>query len=415
MTDRATTRRLLGSHALSSTATTLPAPLLATSLHSATHSATALALLGAARMVPYIALGSLAGRLADRMNRRHLLQASSVVRAVLFAALTTAVTVHAHVVLLIVPAVTAVVAGTPAYAACGAALPDILERAPLERATRALTAIEAGAWVAGPALGGLLLAVAPPSAGPMLAAGLAGVAALLLVGLPLPSPQPSAGPPAQSAWALLARVPDAVISVVAVNIAIDAVAAILVLLADSDEEYGLLAAGLGAGAAVCIATARWHFGVHLTTVTAATGTALIMAATADWPPARVALLLTAGTAAGYVEAYATTRVQHAVPSRRRGEALGALDQLIVTGALLGTILGPLATAWLTTPGTVAAAGCLVLAASLLSPARRQLRLTELASRGGPQRSASPSDARPAPADSHEGGEPPHVLTSQENR
>ncbi|MET9083189.1 MFS transporter [Streptomyces sp. NPDC004237] len=361
----------MSAHALSSTATTLPVPLLTVALYGATQSAAALALLGACRMLPYIVLGPWAGRLADRTDCRTLLQTTVVVRAVLLAAMAGATLTHASVVLLIVPNVLASAAGTPAFAACGAVLPEVA-RDPrrLAQATQAMVSLEAGAWVAGPALGGALLVVGPAVVGPLAAVVFLCAAIGLLKGLPLPPPRPRYEPRPQGSWRLLGRAPKVVTTVVAVNVAVDATGAVLRLLADSDRGYGLLATGLGGGAGLCLLAAGWSRGLGLSTATVVVGGALLAAAAVAWTPGRALLLLIAGAAAGSVEARATVRVQRAAPPARRGEALGVLDQAIVAGALAGAVLGPaLATAW-AAPATVAAAGALLLAVSVASAATR---------------------------------------------
>ncbi|WP_328373239.1 MFS transporter (plasmid) [Streptomyces sp. NBC_00445] len=367
---RATTLRLLSAHALSSTATTIPVPLLTAELYSATQSAAALGVLGACRMLPYIVLGPWAGRLADRTNCRTLLQSSFVLRALLVAALAAATATHSPVALLIILSVAASTAGTPAFAACGAVLPDLSgQPRQLTQATQTLVYVEAGAWVAGPALGGVLLAIGPPVAGPLAAVGLLCAAIGLIRGLRLPRPRSQQGRGPRGSWQLLARAPRVVAVVVAVNLAVDATAAVLRLLAESDRAYGLLAAGLGGGVGLCFVVARWFRDVALVAATVVAGGSVLAAAIVAWTPGRALLLLVAGAAAASLEARATVQVQCAVPSARRGEALGVLDQAIVAGALVGTVLGPVAAATWTAPAVVAAAGGLLLAVALASGVR----------------------------------------------
>ena len=95
------------------------------------------------------------------------------------------------------------------------------------------------------------------------------------------------------------------------------------------------------------------------------GLALTTAGCLTWTVPRLLLLLIAGAAAVTVEALATTTVQALVPPVHHGQTLGALDQLLVAGALTGTVLGPLTATAFTAPATVTGAGLLLAPAALL--------------------------------------------------
>jgi MFS family permease len=368
-------RRLLAAHLLSAAATTLPVPLLVRAVYQATESTGALSLLGIVRLLPYVVLGSMAGRLVDRSDRRILLIVSAATRAALAAGIAVLALLHGPVGLMVALAVGSGIAATPAYAAAGAAVGALVTGAERRRAMSALTSVETGAWVAGPALGGLLLDCDQQWAAPAVSVLAATAAARLLVPLRLPPvpTEPSTGS-ATSVWQVLAFAPAVVTAVVLVNISIDGTGAVLVLLTGGGHSYGLLVAVLGSGAALSLAGTRLNRIRHLPLYLSATALALTAAGLLAWLPGRAGLLLIAGTAAVALEAAATTALQQHVPAHRHGEVLGALDQLLVGGALIGTAAAPLAATFLGPAYTVASAGLLLIpVATLLTGRHRSTR------------------------------------------
>ncbi|MEY9840622.1 MFS transporter [Streptacidiphilus sp. EB103A] len=367
MTARGTpVSRIVLAHALSATATTITVPLIAGTLYTATHSTAALALASAARMLPFVVLSGAAGRLVDRTDRRRLLVTSSLVRAVLAVLLTLLAAAHGPIALMVALACATAVAATPAYAAAGAAVFTLAGRTDRQRAMTQLTGVETAAWVVGPALGGLLLASAPTWTIPLAAAVIATVSAALIttVDLPPADPQPDLGP-RTTMRALLATAPGPVAAAVAVNVAVDATSALLVLLGGDPTQYGLLVAALGTGAAAALLAAPATRTRHLPYYLTATATALLAASQITCTPVRALLLTTAGAGAVMAEAAATVSLQGLTPRTRRGAALGALDQVIVGGALAGTVAGPLAAASLGAPMTIAATAFLLAPLPLL--------------------------------------------------
>jgi MFS family permease len=128
-----------------------------------THSAGLLALTTAARLVPVVVLGPLGGVLAHRHDRRHLIIASDLVRALLMVALAAVAATGLPIILAPVIAAAATAAGVvhpPCVAASTARLvgDDELQRASVARAAIGQTAI-----VLGPALGALILLLASPA------------------------------------------------------------------------------------------------------------------------------------------------------------------------------------------------------------------------------------------------------------
>jgi MFS family permease len=128
-----------------------------------THSAALLALTTAARLVPMVVLGPLGGVLAHRYDRRRLIIASDLARALLMVALAAVAVTGLPIILAPAIAAAATAAGVvhpPCVAASTARLvaDDELQRASVARAAIGQTAI-----VVGPALGALILLVASPA------------------------------------------------------------------------------------------------------------------------------------------------------------------------------------------------------------------------------------------------------------
>src|SRR5262245_15955842 len=109
-------RRLLVAHALSATALGLAWPALLVAVWSETHSDLWLGVTGAARMLPYVALSWLAGRVADRYSRSLMVRGSLLARIVLLVGVA-ALLAFGSVAGAVVCASLAVAAGTPAYPA----------------------------------------------------------------------------------------------------------------------------------------------------------------------------------------------------------------------------------------------------------------------------------------------------------
>ena len=149
------TRRVIASHAVAALAVSLPWPLLLVLVEEKTGDPMLLGLVGAARMLPYVALSWAGGRLADAMRRDLIVRVTLVIRAALI--LGTAVAVVGDRLWLAVAACTlAVAVGTPAYPAQVAAMPGIAG-SQRRRATDVLVTVEVAAFVVGAAIGGLML------------------------------------------------------------------------------------------------------------------------------------------------------------------------------------------------------------------------------------------------------------------
>ena len=347
-------RRLLVSHALAAIAMSLPWPLLLVlvweRVGDSEHGPLLVGFTAAARMLPYVLLSWATGSLGDRFRRDRVLRATLVSRTVLLGVVALAVS-QGWLLIAVLAATAAVTCGTPAYPLLAAAIPQLAGGA-RRRATDTLVTIEVGAFVVGPALGGLLLAEATrPWLGPLaVALGAAGL--VLVLGVSIPAPVPDAGRPAspRDLPALVWASPNllAALGVVAL-LNLTAGAASLVLLPMSESVwdagargFGVATGWLGLGALGApllwwirgSATRRRRGGLALLVLALL---AVAMAPDLGWALAPLAL---AGAATVQVESSVTEVIQDGVPDAHRAGVLGLGDSVIVGASLVGSLCAP---------------------------------------------------------------------------
>ncbi len=341
--------RLLISHALAATAMSMPWPALLAAVWADTGSDAWLGLAGASRMLPYVVLSAVAGILADRLPRVSVIRWSTAVRAVLLAGCG-AVMAAGSTELAVVLAVCTVAAGTPAYPAAVARLPQLVGpqsrvRGGASRLTNLLVTAEVTAFVVGPAIGGLLIglghglwsiwgaAACAAVAWPLLHrldAGRPSVEPLVIVGGRLRTVLTSPGVPLAIAMVALANFVEAGASVALINL--------------NAERWGVGDRGFG------IATAAFGFGslaapllaclVRLRGSLAITGTGFAIAGLAPAVTVAVAPLAAAGAAGTTVECVCTDVLQQSVPDHVRAFSLGLTDSIMVSAAMLGSMIAP---------------------------------------------------------------------------
>ncbi len=154
---------LLTSLALSSCGDWIYNVALLALVYSRTGSVTWVALTTAARVLPMVLLGPLGGVLADRYDRRRLILASDLTRALLMVALAAVAAAGLPIALAPVIAAAATAAGIvqpPCVAACTA---RFVAHGELQRANALRAGIGQASVVAGPALGAAVLAASTPS------------------------------------------------------------------------------------------------------------------------------------------------------------------------------------------------------------------------------------------------------------
>jgi MFS family permease len=156
-------RLLLLSLAVSSCGDWLYNIALLALVYARTGSSTWIAITTAARVLPIVVLGPLGGVLADRYDRRMLMIASDLVRALLMVALAAVAAFGLPLALVPLLAAAATAVSTVQLPSVAASTPRLVSDDRLQRANGMRAAIGQGAIVVGPALGALVLALSSPA------------------------------------------------------------------------------------------------------------------------------------------------------------------------------------------------------------------------------------------------------------
>jgi MFS family permease len=356
-------RAALVAYGLASLAQGTWAVALTLALFQQTGSAAWAAAGAASRLLPYLLVSPVAGVLADRWGHRRTLSVTGIVRIALAAVLTAGVSVEAPPLLLVVLALAATAAGTPVYPALAAFVPSAVPTQDLAAGTSLLTAVETGAWVIGPALGGALAATMSSALAILGATALLVLSQLALVRIPrVPRPANDEDGPASSprireeladgirTVVASATTATVVAMVVVINVIDGAGQVLLVLAAEErlgmgDGGFGALTAAFGVGAlGAIIVNRRMASGPSpfLPLVAAAVVMGVTFAAVGVVTSAVLALglLVLCGGASVVADVVAITVLQRTVPVRRLACVFGLLDAGLVGAMLAGTIIAP---------------------------------------------------------------------------
>jgi predicted MFS family arabinose efflux permease len=364
-------------------------------VYDRTHSSMWIGLTTAARIIPEVALGSLGGVLADRVDRRTLMLGSDALRALAMAALVVIGIAHLPVVL--APAVAAMsTAAGSAYPPCVVAvLPQLATAEQLPAANAARVSITYICIVAGPLFGATLLLLGSPTlafavnGGTFILGGVA-VAALPRHALRVPAgahTQPPGGllTELRIGWSALRGYTDALPVVVANVIASAVYGALTVLLVLVGQRlglgatgYGYLLAGCGAGGVLATglahrAAASPRTRLMLAGALVAVGAPLPLLALAGSLPAAIALAAVCGAGSVIAEVVGDTALQRSLDPGVFARAYGLVIPTCVAAIAVGALLAPLAVSILGLGGTFVAVGVGVLAyaALLVAPAGRR--------------------------------------------
>ncbi|MET0694963.1 MAG: MFS transporter [Propionibacteriaceae bacterium] len=335
--------RLLLSHALSATAMSMPWPALLAEVWSSTHSDLWLGVTGAARLLPYVLLSAAAGILADRFRRSKVLRWSAAIRAVLLLGCAVAVSAD-QLGLGVGLAVLTVAAGTPAYPAAVAAMPN-LSGAGSDRLTGLLVTVEVTAFVVGPAVGGLLLGLGDGAWSVTASVVFAVLAVPLLHRL---DSGPVVVEPQRPGLGRLRTVltspgvPMAIAVVALVNF-VEAAASVALLPLSlehwhaGDQGFGLATAALGFGS---LAAPLLGLVVRLRGALLLNAGGFGLSGAASSAAFAAGPLAVAGAAGTVVEVYSTEVLQHSVPDHVRAFSLGVTDSVMVSAAAVGALIAP---------------------------------------------------------------------------
>ncbi|HTX07287.1 MAG TPA: MFS transporter [Solirubrobacteraceae bacterium] len=369
-------------------------------VYERTGSAGWVSLTTAARVLPIVVLGPLGGVLADRYNRRRLMIASDLIRAVLMVALGVAAATGLPILLVPALAGAATAAGAVFPSCTAACTARLVSTEELQRANALRSGVNMAAIVLGPALGALVLVVAGPALGILLNAGTFLVSALAVGAI---GARTEFEPPARSAEAKMPSLPaeiaagaralrgaPAAIRLVSADILCSAVYGMLTVtlvligrkLGAGAGGYGLLLGGFGVGGVLGAgvtgridAPSQWRRALLVALLllgipVAALGLVPSLAAA-------VGLAVIGGGGMVVGEVLVETALPRMLDDEVLGRAYGLVFPASIGGIVVGSLIaGPLVSLLGVTGAMVAAgAAVLVVAALLLS---RPLEVADLA-------------------------------------
>jgi MFS family permease len=365
---------LIGAQTLSELGSALILVALPVQVFRLTGSTVAVGLLGVAELVPIIALALVGGALADAFDRRALIRLAELSSAVIVGLLAINAT-HVWVVFAgaaLLSAVTAV-----RRPPMDALVPRLVERDELKAAVAVQWGLVDIALVAGPSLGGVLIASAGLSVAYVAAAGTFAGALGVLGALRTPPPPEDAEPFSVRGVAEGLRYAASRQELVGTYV-VDIIAMFfgmpMALFPALAERYGgtavvgLLYAAPGAGSIVATLTSGWAARVHRH------GRAVVLAA-AGWGVAIVgfglahvlwlalACLAVAGGADAVSGIFRATIWNETIPDRLRGRLAGVEMISWSTGPMLGNAESGLAAGLVGLEASVVAGGVLCVAGS----------------------------------------------------
>jgi len=329
------------------------------------------------RFVPAALIAPFAGLLADRYRRERVLLGVNLARLVLVGGAAVCVFLDADPVIVYVLAVAAAIATTP-YRSAQAAVTPSLARSPTElTAANAVTStVESLASFVGPALAGLLLALASTGTVFVVTAGFVAVSTWFVLRIDAPRSErqreieaTTVVSEALAGFRTLAREPALRVLVglftaqtfVAGAVQVYLVVVAIELLDLGDAGVGFLNSAMGVGAllggvlALSLTGARrlspaFMFGVVLW------GVPLI--ALGLWQAAGFALIMLGllGVGNSLVDVAAFTLVQRAVPDEVLARVFGILQMLWLASVGVGAFVAPLLIEWLGLEGALIATG-----------------------------------------------------------
>jgi MFS family permease len=355
---------------------------LAVFIFQSTHSAAWVAAASILRLLPYVLFAPFGGAIADRFDRRKVMITCDLVRAAMMGGLAATAALGGPAALAVAIAFVSTAAGTPYLPAVGAMTPQLVSERDLAAANALVQTVDNVAIIAGPAIGGLLLAIGPPSTGFALNGGsflCAAFALTLLRARTTPprveeeetrdAPRPSVVRDVLNGLGVIAesRTVVVIIGFIAGSAFIyGADTVLLVLLSEQQlgtgaEGYGYLLAALGLGGVLAAGftgrlSAHPRASTPLTVALLAMGLPLAALAAVHQPAIAVVVLVLQGGGNVIVDVLSITVLQRTLPQSMLARVLGVVDSLVVSAMLLGALLAPPLVSWLGLRGALVVAG-----------------------------------------------------------
>ena len=419
-------RALIGASAASQLGDWLYNAVLLGYVYEATGSAAWVGAATICRLLPFVLLGPVGGVIADRYDRRSVLLAGDLLRCLLMLGLAAVVAGDGPVLLVIGLTALASAAGSAERPAALALLPRLVGESRFGPANALLHTVQDLGVVFGPAIGAVLLVVAPDYVAFIVNAGTFAVSAALISTLrrrPHPVPAQAgerAGAQFRHGLRTARRTPFVVpllLVVGMVEFTYGAQTVQLVLYAGRElgfgaEGYGYLLAAAGVGGlASALINGRLAASTRVSSIVILTGalfcaTQLVYAASGSLAVALVATLL-GGVGFVACEVVAETALARVVPGDVLGRVMGVVDAVAVGTMVCGAALAPVVIAWTSLTTSLVVLGvaailvillCLPALRGLDALSRERARCVGFA-RGGPQTAADRrrGAARPARA------------------
>jgi MFS family permease len=351
-------RALIGASAASQIGDWMYNAALLGYVFSVTRSAAWVAAATVCRLLPYVLLSPIGGVVADRFPHRLVLLTGDLLRLVLMAVLAVTVALHGHIEVVIGLAALSSAAGSAERPAALALLPRLVGEARLGPANALLHTVQDLGVVAGPALGAILLAVAPPFVAFLANAGTFAISALLISRLRAQksvAASLSGAKPSLSSGVRTARGTQFVLAlfvvVAMVELTYGAQTVQLVIYARTSlglgsGGYGVLLAASGVGGLMS-AVVNGRLGTSGRVTLAVLGAAALASASqlvyAGSHQLAIALIVTVLGGGGLVacEVIAETVLARIVPSETLGRVAGLFHALSVAAMVGGALLASL--------------------------------------------------------------------------
>ena len=350
-------RALIGASAASQIGDWLYNAALLGYVYSTTHSAGWVGAATICRLLPYVLLGPVGGTIADRYRRRTVLLAGDALRLLVMAALALTVASAGPVALVIAFTALASAAGCAEKPAAMALLPRLVGETRLGPANALLHTVQDLGVLIGPAIGAILLAVAPDWVA-FAANGVTFAVSALLISTMRPDAAPAAGRAsgvAQLGGGLrmvrtTAFAPWLIVVVAMVEFTYGAQTVQLVVYARQSlglgsGGYGVLLTAAGVGGLVsAAANGRLSTSRRVSLIVIVTGSlaCATQLAYAGVQVLAIALAVTVIGNAGLVscEVVAETALARIVPREALGRVIGVFDAVSVAAMVAGAILAP---------------------------------------------------------------------------
>jgi MFS family permease len=337
------------------------------------------------RLLPYVLLGPVGGVVADRYDRRKVLLAGDALRSLLMVVLAAVVAARGSVVIVVALTALASAAGTAERPASMALLPRLVGESKLGPANALLHTVQDLGVVAGPAVGAILLAVAPPE-GAFLANAATFAASAVLVftmhhRVSSVSRRVGDGVVAQLRHGVrTARGTPFIVPLFLVvamaELTYGAQTVQLVVYGERElglgpGGYGYLLSALGLGGVMSVAVnARLAASTKISTIVVVTGslfcaTQIVYAGT-EIPAFALAITFLGGAGMVMCEVVVETALARVAPPDVLGRVMGVYDALSVAAMVAGAVLAPVLLAATSLRTSLAVLGSVAVLACVLS-------------------------------------------------